>query len=85
MNRVARTLSRLFRLPRAGVLAAAGFALAIGAGSVFFCHVNDAGFWMIREYFGLKLKETVYVWSILQTIVSVVGLALTFVLWNVFA
>ncbi|TDV15574.1 gluconate:H+ symporter [Paraburkholderia caballeronis] len=60
-------------------------ALAIGAGSVFFCHVNDAGFWMIREYFGLKLKETVYVWSILQTIVSVVGLALTFVLWNVFA
>jgi len=60
-------------------------ALAIGAGSVFFCHVNDAGFWMVREYFGLKLKETVYVWSILQTIVSVVGLALTFVLWNVFA
>jgi len=58
-------------------------ALAIGAGSVFFCHVNDAGFWMVREYFGLKLKETVYVWSILQTIVSVVGLALTLVLWSV--
>lgn len=58
-------------------------ALAIGAGSVFFCHVNDAGFWMVREYFGLKLKETVYVWSVLQTIVSVVGLALTVALWCV--
>lgn len=58
-------------------------ALSIGAGSVFFCHVNDAGFWMVREYFGLKLKQTVMVWSILQTIVSVVGLALTLVLWSV--
>lgn len=57
-------------------------ALAIGAGSVFFCHVNDAGFWMVREYFGLKLKQTVAVWSVLQTIVSVVGLVLTLVLWN---
>ncbi|MBB5470402.1 H+/gluconate symporter-like permease [Paraburkholderia sp. CI2] len=58
-------------------------ALAIGAGSVFFCHVNDAGFWMVREYFGLQLKQTVLVWSVLQTIVSVVGLALTLVLWSV--
>jgi GntP family gluconate:H+ symporter len=58
-------------------------ALAIGAGSVFFCHVNDAGFWMVREYFGLQLKQTVAVWSVLQTIVSVVGLALTLVLWSV--
>jgi GntP family gluconate:H+ symporter len=45
--------------------------------------VNDAGFWMVREYFGLKLKQTVFVWSILQTIVSVVGLALTLVMWSV--
>jgi GntP family gluconate:H+ symporter len=58
-------------------------ALAIGAGSVFFCHVNDAGFWMIREYFGLQLKQTVFVWSVLQTIVSVTGLALTLVMWGV--
>jgi GntP family gluconate:H+ symporter len=49
---------------------------------VFFCHVNDAGFWMVREYFGLQLKQTVLVWSVLQTIVSVVGLALTLVLWT---
>jgi GntP family gluconate:H+ symporter len=58
-------------------------ALAIGAGSVFFCHVNDAGFWMIREYFGLQLKQTVLVWSVLQSIVSVTGLVLTLVMWGV--
>lgn len=56
-------------------------ALAIGAGSVFFCHVNDAGFWMVREYFGLQLKQTLWVWSVLQTIVSVVGLLGTSLLW----
>ncbi|MEB0042418.1 MULTISPECIES: gluconate:H+ symporter [unclassified Pseudomonas] len=59
-------------------------ALAIGAGSVFFCHVNDAGFWMVREYFGLELKQTIWVWSVLQTIVSVVGLIGTFLLWEWF-
>lgn len=57
-------------------------ALAIGAGSVFFCHVNDAGFWMVREYFGLQLKQTIWVWSVLQTIVSVVGLFGTLLLWH---
>ncbi|WP_285424438.1 MULTISPECIES: gluconate:H+ symporter [unclassified Pseudomonas] len=57
-------------------------ALVIGAGSVFFCHVNDAGFWMVREYFGLQLKQTLWVWSVLQTIVSVVGLIGTSLLWH---
>lgn len=56
-------------------------ALAIGAGSVFFCHVNDAGFWMVREYFGLQLKQTLWVWSVLQTIVSMVGLVGASLLW----
>jgi len=56
-------------------------ALTIGAGSVFFCHVNDAGFWMVREYFGLQLKQTIWVWSVLQTIVSVVGLVGASLLW----
>ncbi|QDD88589.1 GntT/GntP/DsdX family permease [Pseudomonas oryzihabitans] len=55
-------------------------ALAIGAGSVFFCHVNDAGFWMVREYFGLELKQTLWVWSVLQTLVSLTGLAGTLLL-----
>ncbi|WP_347554870.1 gluconate:H+ symporter [Robbsia sp. KACC 23696] len=58
-------------------------ALSIGAGSVFFCHVNDAGFWMVREFFGLKLKETIWVWSLLQTIVSVVGIVMVLVMWQI--
>ncbi|MCQ8279186.1 GntP family permease [Acetobacteraceae bacterium KSS8] len=56
-------------------------ALAIGSGSVFFCHVNDAGFWMVNQFFRLSLKQTVLMWSMLQTIVSVWGLAATAGLW----
>ena len=45
--------------------------LAIGAGSVILSHVNDAGFWMFKEYFGLTVKETFLTWSLLETIISV--------------
>lgn len=48
--------------------------LSIGAGSMMFSHVNDTGFWLFREYFQLSLKDTIKSWSMLDTIVSVVGL-----------
>ncbi|MDR0536726.1 MAG: gluconate:H+ symporter [Tannerellaceae bacterium] len=48
--------------------------LSLGAGSLFFSHVNDSGFWMFREYFGLSLRDTFRSWSLMETIVSVVGL-----------
>ncbi|MDF2978114.1 MAG: permease DsdX [Actinomycetospora sp.] len=48
--------------------------LAIGAGSVFFSHVNDAGFWLVREYFGMSVRDTFRTWSVMETVVSVVGL-----------
>ncbi|KMB34439.1 hypothetical protein SL56_04997 [Klebsiella pneumoniae] len=48
--------------------------LATGAGSVIACHVNDAGFWMIKESFGLSMKETFAMWTVLTTILSVSGL-----------
>ncbi|WCJ52563.1 gluconate:H+ symporter [Lentilactobacillus buchneri] len=48
--------------------------LAVGAGSVFADHVNDAGFWMIKEYFGLTLKETFLSWTTLTSVLSVTGL-----------
>ena len=48
--------------------------LATGAGSAIASHVNDAGFWMVKEYFGLSLKETFATWTLLSTIVSVSGL-----------
>lgn len=54
--------------------------LAIGAGSVFFSHVNDAGFWMIKEYFHLTVGQTIKTWSIMETVLSVFGLAVTMLL-----
>jgi GntP family gluconate:H+ symporter len=49
-------------------------ALAIGAGSLFFSHVNDAGFWLVKEYFGMSVGQTIKSWSVMETIISVVGL-----------
>ncbi|REI11347.1 gluconate:H+ symporter [Staphylococcus felis] len=54
--------------------------LAIGAGSVFCSHVNDAGFWMFKEYFGLSVKETFLTWSMVETIISVSGLIFVYIL-----
>ena len=54
--------------------------LAIGAGSVFFSHVNDAGFWLVKEYFGLKVGQTIRTWSVMETILSVTGLVLVLLL-----
>lgn len=48
--------------------------LATGAGSLIASHVNDAGFWMFKEFFGLTLKETFATWTLLETIISVSGL-----------
>ncbi|MFJ3632918.1 GntP family permease [Streptomyces sp. NPDC090112] len=48
--------------------------LAIGAGSLFFSHVNDAGFWMVKEYFGMSVGQTLKTWSVMETVISVVGL-----------
>lgn len=48
--------------------------LSIGAGSLMFSHVNDSGFWMFKEYFNLTIKQTIRSWSLMETIVAVVGL-----------
>ncbi|MGY1502031.1 GntT/GntP/DsdX family permease [Streptomyces sp. QTS52] len=52
---------------------AALLVLAIGAGSLFFSHVNDAGFWLVKEYFGLNVGQTLKTWSVMETIISVVA------------
>lgn len=49
--------------------------LSVGAGSLMFSHVNDGGFWLFKEYFNLSIKDTIRSWSLMETIVSVVGLA----------
>jgi GntP family gluconate:H+ symporter len=54
--------------------------LAIGAGSLFFSHVNDAGFWLVKGYFGLSVGQNIKTWSIMETILSVTGLVFTLLL-----
>jgi GntP family gluconate:H+ symporter len=51
-------------------------ALAIGSGSLFLSHVNDAGFWLVKEYFGMTVGETFKTWSAMETIISVVSIVL---------
>jgi Gnt-I system high-affinity gluconate transporter len=71
-------------LTAAGILApvvAAGgvdpnlMVLAIGAGSLVCSHVNDSAFWMFKEYFNVSLGDTLRSWTVMETIVSLVGLA----------
>jgi GntP family gluconate:H+ symporter len=54
--------------------------IATGAGSLVFSHVNDGGFWMVKEYFGMTITQTMKSWSICETIISVVALLLALLL-----
>ncbi|SFM92819.1 gluconate:H+ symporter, GntP family [Pseudonocardia ammonioxydans] len=54
--------------------------LAVGTGSLFFSHVNDAGFWLVKEYFGLSVGQNIKTWSIMETLISVIGLVLVLLL-----
>lgn len=63
----------------APVLASSGtdanlMVLSIGAGSLMFSHVNDSGFWMFKEYFNISIKDTIRSWSVMESIVAIVGL-----------
>lgn len=82
--RVALGSSTVAGLTAAGILApmvvSSGanpnlMVLATGAGSLLFSHVNDTGFWMFKEYFNLSIKDTLKTWSLMETLVSVTGLA----------
>ncbi len=48
--------------------------LAIGSGSLMFSHLNDGGFWLFKEYFNLSIRDTLLTWSVMETIVSIMGL-----------
>jgi gluconate:H+ symporter, GntP family len=54
--------------------------ISTGAGSLVFSHVNDGGFWMVKEYFGMTITQTMKSWSICETIISVVALLLALLL-----
>ena len=54
--------------------------LATGAGSLIFSHVNDAGFWLVKEYFNMSVGETFKTWTAMETIISVVAIILIMLL-----
>ena len=54
--------------------------IATGAGSLFLSHFNDGGFWLVKEYFGMSISQTLKSWSVCETIISVVALLLTLAL-----
>jgi gluconate:H+ symporter, GntP family len=55
-------------------------AIATGAGSLIFSHVNDGGFWLVKEYFGMSVLQTLKTWSVCETIISVTALLFAFLL-----
>jgi GntP family gluconate:H+ symporter len=52
-------------------------AIATGAGSLIFSHVNDGGFWLVKEYFNMSIVQTMKTWSVCETIISITALILT--------
>ncbi|MNT63200.1 Gnt-II system L-idonate transporter [compost metagenome] len=57
--------------------------LTIGAGSLMCSHVNDTGFWMFKEYFGISVSDTFKTWTVMETIIGIMGL-IGVLLLNVF-
>ena len=70
----------------APIAAAMGYAhpellvLATGAGSVVLSHVNDGGFWLVKEYFNMTVAQTFKTWTVLETLISVIALLLVMAL-----
>jgi Gnt-I system high-affinity gluconate transporter len=62
-------------LVAAGLVKPELMVIAVGAGSVFCSHINDSGFWMFKEFFRLTLKQTFLSWTLMESIISVLGLA----------
>ena len=54
--------------------------VAMGAGSLILSHVNDGGFWLVKEYFNLTVAQTLKTWTVMETIISVTALLLVLLL-----
>ena len=61
-------------LVASGLVSPELMVLAVGAGSVFGSHINDSGFWMFKEFFNLTLKQTFLSWTVMETLISILGL-----------
>lgn len=72
-------LSNVVTMMHATPTATTLLVIAIGAGSIFLSHINDAAFWQIKEYFGLNMRQTLQTWSVLECLLSVVVLILVMI------
>jgi GntP family gluconate:H+ symporter len=54
--------------------------ISLGAGSLILSHLNDGGFWFVKEYFGMTVTQTLKSWTVMETIISVVALVLVLAL-----
>ena len=63
-----------------GVVSPELMVLAVGSGSVFGSHINDSGFWMFKEFFNLSLKQTFLSWTVMETVISIIGLIAVLIL-----
>jgi GntP family gluconate:H+ symporter len=54
--------------------------IAMGAGSLILSHVNDGGFWFVKEYFNLTVPQTLKTWTVMETIIAVLALLLVLLL-----
>jgi gluconate:H+ symporter, GntP family len=54
--------------------------VAMGAGSLILSHVNDGGFWLVKEYFNMSVTQTLKTWTVMETIISIVALVFTLLL-----
>jgi GntP family gluconate:H+ symporter len=88
--RVATGSATVAMTTAAGIVAPIAFAtpgsnmellvLATGAGSLVLSHVNDAGFWLIKEFFGMTVPQTLKTWTVAETIIGVTGFVFTIAL-----
>jgi Gnt-I system high-affinity gluconate transporter len=76
-------IAAIIRISLGSATVAGLTVLSIGAGSLAFSHVNDSGFWLYKEYFNLSIKDTIKSWSMMETLVSLIGLVGVLIL-NVF-
>ncbi len=74
---LAPTLASGFSQPQLALI-----VISIASGSIIASHVNDGGFWIISKYFNLSVKDTLKTWTVLETVLSVVGFGMAILLYQ---
>ena len=59
--------------------------VAIGCGSLFLSHLNDSGFWIVKDFLGLSVSQTLRTWTVCETIVGIAGVLLSLIAFHAVA